>query len=182
MGCLWCAGLQQGRYKEQLKHKHTCIYFLEAKLNPPSLLFGSCVNMASSISVQLKSCKILSASHFLIPMAIFCWSWDRVSHLLGASSSPTVSWGQNWYYGLSCVFLSVRWEALRWEALRCSFHLLPSPFSAKPEQIRSPLTESSERLQPSNFSLSESKVVRIVVQIKESCILMDLLPWDDLGS
>jgi hypothetical protein len=39
--------------------------------------------MASSISVQLKSPKILSASHFLIPMAIFCWSWDTVPLLFG---------------------------------------------------------------------------------------------------
>jgi hypothetical protein len=72
LGCLWCAGLQQGRCKAQLKHtEHTCLYFLEAKLNPPSLIYGSCVKMASSISVQLKRRMILLASHFLIrPTAI----------------------------------------------------------------------------------------------------------------
>jgi hypothetical protein len=80
------------------------------------------------------------ASHFLIPMATFCWSWDTVPLLFGASSSPTDSWGSHWYYGLSSVSLSVRWEALR-----CSFHLLPRPCSANPERMRSHLTVSSVR-------------------------------------
>jgi hypothetical protein len=29
--------------------KHACVYFFEAKLPPPPLLYGSCVNVASSI-------------------------------------------------------------------------------------------------------------------------------------
>jgi hypothetical protein len=67
-----------------------------------------------------------SHGHFLLELEIQCPFTLLGARLMGVI---LISWP------VPLVLLSVRWEALR-----CSFHLLPSPCSAKSAWIRSTIT------------------------------------------